>query len=163
MPTSTYVPLATVTASADAAEISFTSISQSYRDLVLVCDVKASAGTPYGYVRFNDDAGANYGTLLLYGDGSSGARLNNTYNQIYLLGLASMTTSESVISVTNIMDYSVTNKHKTVIHRGNRAGGATEIHAIRWASTSAITKITVFPSSDGFAANSTCTLYGIAS
>jgi hypothetical protein len=60
------------------------------------------------------------------------------------------------------MDYSVTDKQKTVLSRTNSSFG-TDITAGRWASTSAITSVTVYPSSGDFEIGSTFALYGIVS
>jgi hypothetical protein len=59
------------------------------------------------------------------------------------------------------MDYSATDKHKTVLVRSNAASTGVEAIAQRWASTAAITSILVFPSTGSWAAGGTFSLYGI--
>jgi hypothetical protein len=61
------------------------------------------------------------------------------------------------------MDYSATNKHKTVLVRADNANSITMAHAARWANTSAITSIvlTSFEGAGNFAIGSTFSLYGV--
>jgi len=64
------------------------------------------------------------------------------------------------------MDYSATDKHKTVlVKRGvsDATGYSVGMEAGRWASTSAITSINIFDQSgDTFDAGSSFALYGVA-
>jgi hypothetical protein len=72
------------------------------------------------------------------------------------------TTSNATNSIVQIMDYSTTDKHKTIIQRSNNALDATEVLVGRYASTTAVTSITVgMDSSLSFASGSTFSLYGV--
>jgi hypothetical protein len=69
-------------------------------------------------------------------------------------------------SITQIMDYAQTNKHKTMLIRSgylqpDDATRYVEASAVRWASTDAITSITVYPSTSTFAIGSTFTIFGV--
>jgi hypothetical protein len=82
---------------------------------------------------------------------------------------ASSNTDPSV-SVVQIMDYSATDKHKTILGRGNsNAGDGVTAHAARWANTVAMTAFAVFPernlqgASSQWAIGTTFNLFGIAS
>ena len=163
MPTPTYIPLATKTLTATATSVTFSSISQAYRDLVLVVSGTASAGSSRSlFMRFNGDAGTNYSTVSMQGNGSTAASSTSTLAQTFggFLGATSRTSN-----VTQIMDYSATDKHKTVLARHDDAstGENTLARASRWANTSAITSIYLVPNADSIAIGSTFTLYGIAS
>jgi hypothetical protein len=61
------------------------------------------------------------------------------------------------------MDYSATDKHKTVLSRNNVAGGGVDAFANRWANTAAITSVEVRVSTGGqfFATPTTLSLYGV--
>jgi hypothetical protein len=63
------------------------------------------------------------------------------------------------------MDYSATDKHKTVLNRGQgfESTGETEIEmtATRWGNTAAINSIMVFPNASTFNVNTTVSLYGV--
>jgi hypothetical protein len=62
------------------------------------------------------------------------------------------------------MDYTASDKHKTVLARNNVPGTGVEAQAARWANNNAITSITVITSSGaGFATGTVISIYGIAS
>jgi hypothetical protein len=60
------------------------------------------------------------------------------------------------------MDYSATDKHKTVLSRANNAANGVTAIAGRWASTSAITSIVLTFQSSSLATGSTVALYGVS-
>jgi hypothetical protein len=73
-----------------------------------------------------------------------------------------MGTSQSV-TIIDIMDYSQTDKHKSVIARGNTPGWGTRMIAGRWASTAAITSIVIKTEAGlTFSIGDSFSLYGIA-
>lgn len=160
MPTPTHELIASSVLSADAVSVTFSSIPQTYRDLVLVADGSIEAGyAPDILLYFNNDTGANYNFILTYGTGTdaysfalSGARIAGWQEKSSLIA--------------NIMDYRAS-KHKTTITRYNTnqtsyGVGAT---AMRWANTSAITSLKIEASTNpaDFKVGSTFYLYGIVS
>jgi hypothetical protein len=165
MPTPTYTPLANITLGSAAATVTFSSISQAYRDLVLIVQATPTSNTVGLRMRFNTDTGSNYSYVWALGDGSTTSSGSGTTTRIeFEPGLARDTTSNSN-SIANIMDYSATDKHKPVLVRSNIIGGTypgTVMTGQRWASTSAITTIEVFFGSGNIAAGSVLALYGVA-
>lgn len=159
---SALVALATTTLASASATVSFSSISGSYRDLriILNCSHSADNEVDLNY-RFNGDSGANYSRVAMTGDGSStGSFALGGETELQLLQ-GSTTRS---LATTDIMDYSATDKHKTVLARGNLTTGRVSAFAGRWASTAAITSISITPRSGGtFTAGSTFSLYGVVS
>lgn len=159
MPTSTYIALANTTLGSSASSITFSSIPATYRDLVVVLagTISASNGV---YLRINGDSGANYTAVYAYGNGTSA--LSNTqlnFNGLY----AGNFTTTLANSVNQIMDYSATDRHKTMIQRGNDSNTFTIMTGARWANTAAITSVQVMPSSGTLSTGFTACLYGIAS
>jgi hypothetical protein len=157
MPTPTYTALATVTLGGSDTEIVFSSIPQSYRDLVVVIGGSANAGTSPS-LRFNNDSGSNYNIVRMYANGStySSQSFNATYGSVGF-----MNTEKSTV-VAHIMDYSATDKHKTALGRSSNTD-TLRLEIVRWANTSAITTLEV--RMDGGSLYSTGTvmsLYGIA-
>lgn len=175
--TNSYESLATVTVGAGgASSITFSGISGSYSHLQIrgiARTTDATAGTASWDFRFNSDSGSNYAYHRLYGDGTSvGAN-----------GYSSQTTASSVLGVipTNgntastfgavvidLLDYSNTNKYKTVRLLGgtdDNSGSASRSRLVfassLWMSTSAITSISFNPSGQTFAQYSQLALYGI--
>lgn len=159
MGTPTYTPMANITLSSSAASVTFSSISQAYRDLVLVMSTKSSASV-YVSMRFNADSGSTYTSVEMEGTGSAAG--SGTVTTTYLsLGSGYTDTTQDGIVLANIMDYSATDKHKSVLGRSSKAGWGVLALAGRWANTSAITSLQVFPSSGTWTAGSTFALYGI--
>lgn len=164
MPTQTYIPLANVTLGSTSASVTFSSISQSYRDLVLVAQLNATVTTSYLQSRVNNDTGSKYNEIVALGTGSSvGSYSYSNQTAMYFYYPGYIGTANNTFVVANYFDYSATDKHKTIITRGNAAtASGVDMVAHRWASTSAITSLSLFPDSGSFAAGSTFALYGIA-
>lgn len=161
MPTSTYTPLANITLGSSAASVTFSSISQAYRDLVLVVrPIAASSGDNIHY-RVNSST-SGYSWITAYGDGSSTGSGAVGSDDSFRFRWAYLSTSPTNF-VTSFMDYSATDKHKTILGRGDSSGYASEMIAARWANTSAITSIYIYQENGtNFASGTTMALYGIA-
>jgi hypothetical protein len=160
MATPTYTLIDSRTLASSATSVEFTSIDQSYGDLVLVLSATSSAGANRSaFAQFNSDAGSNYSEVLMIGDGSSPSSSTRAATNI---GVGVVGATSPSLNITSIMDYSATDKQKTLLSRQNNTELYTIARAGRWASTSAITSIYLFPNSDQFATGSTFFLYGIA-
>lgn len=157
---SAIVALATTTLGATAASVTFGSIPATYRDLRLVIAAKNSTNSQGIRAQFNDDTAANYSYIVMYGTGSSAASGAGSSLGYADLGV-NRTTDQSTL--VDIIDYSATDKHKTLLVRSDNSSELTLTYADRWASNSAITKIKVYPSDNSFTAGSTFSLYGIVS
>jgi hypothetical protein len=129
--------------------------------LILVATGTSSAGADF-YTRFNSDSGSNYSRVLMYAPPATS------------LAQTSRSAVESSTGPTSlqptflqIMDYSATNKHKTVLQRqGLIATDSTffvSASASRWANTAAITTVSLTTASGTFNAGFTFNLFGIAS
>lgn len=156
MPTPTYTALATLTASGGETSVTFSSIPATYRDLVLVWN--GTAGTSQTVrVRFNSDSGSNYSYVYANGDGSSATSLSGTSTSI----LQNYLFSNPTVCILQIMDYSATDKHKTVISRWNTAQNGLQMNAERWANTAAITTVECSLAASSINSGTTFSLYGI--
>jgi len=155
MPTPTYIPLQTITLGSAASSVTFASIPQTYRDLVLVVNGTASTGLD-NRIQFNGDTASNYSEVRMYGVGTAGS--DTTAGGNIRIGDLYSTQSNNIVQV---MDYSATEKHKTILSRGNSATNSTIAIAGRWASTSTITSINVFVATGNYVSGSTFSLYGI--
>lgn len=154
---SALVPLANITLSSTASSVTFSSISGSYRDLMLVINGGAGGGGPY--LQFNSDTGTNYNYVFLRGNGSTATSVqngNDTYAQLNWLGI-----SANGVLITHLLDYSTTNKHKLWLARTGTATTSTELASGRWASTSAISTIVAYPGVT-WSAGTTFALYGVS-
>jgi hypothetical protein len=145
MPTPTYTLIDSVTLASSAASVTFSGISATGKgDLVLVVEYKADTITDlYSSIRFNNDPSNIYSVVYARGNGSS-ANSSTQVNTVMRDQNEASTTSP-VLDVWQIMDYAATDKHKTVLLRGNGTGGVSAYGAVmlagRYASTSAITQI----------------------
>lgn len=149
--------------------ISFTSIPQTYNDLIFVANYTDSANQ-LGQMTFNSDSGTNYSSTLMYGNGTATASSRrSTYSAInisgdgYVIsGWGSPGTVANIMEV-HILSYSNTSIFKTVICTdGGASGGAVSVTTGLWRSTAAINTITLTNASTGvWASGSIFTLWGI--
>lgn len=163
MPTPTYTPLANLTLGATATTVSFGSVPATARDLILVAQVGVS-NSSIVRVRLNSDAGNNYSYQRMEGNGTS-ATAATASTQAFIqiaMGDGRPTSTSNALIVSNFLDYSATDKHKTVLSRSDNAALGTQALVNRWASTSAITTIQLsLESTFTFSVGSTFALYGI--
>jgi hypothetical protein len=162
----TYVALATNTLSSDTATVTFSSISGSYTDLVLVITPASSAQKDVD-IRLNGDTGTNYSSTVLGGNGTTVTSARETTvstARITYYGATNTTLGNSVFIV-NLMNYSNTTTYKTILSRTNNASTGVDASVGLWRNTAAITSITLGPNitqgTATWSAGSTFTLYGI--
>ena len=152
-----YTALANITLTSTASSVTFGSIPSGYRDLRLVVTGTITNGYTV-QMRFNGDSGSNYSYVGMYGTGSSTASYSGTSTSITT---GYLDTTQSMIQY-QIMDYSATDKHKTVLVRRDIAATITLSSAERWANTAAITTLALIPtSSQVFNSGCTFELYGV--
>jgi hypothetical protein len=129
--------------------------------LILVCSGTSSNGSINSIlIRFNADSGSNYSFVNINGTASGVGRGASTATG----ALAGLTISSSInANISQIMDYSATDKHKIVLARENALGESyVRASSSRWANTAAITSITcVIDTGANFNSGSTFSLYGI--
>ena len=171
MPT-TYEPIATTTLGSAQSSITFSSISASYTDLVVVlsnvvCSVNSSNLLLAVGTGNSIDGGSNYSYTNLTGDGTT-ARSNRASNQTKILigywQAASNSTSYPSQAIYHIQNYSNTTTYKTVIGRGtvvNSTGGEVSAVVGLWRNTAAINTIQLYPDTGNYNAGTIATLYGI--
>jgi hypothetical protein len=154
------VALANLTLGSAQSIVTFSSISGSYRDLVLVINGKITTGTDSAFfITLNSDFGNNYNDVLMTAD-STGFGSTSVANA-GASTVGRFDTNDGVY-VLNFLDYSATDKHKTFLTRSN-ISTTVRAYAHRWANTSAVTSIRVAAASSTFATGSTFALYGVSS
>ena len=116
---STYTPIATTTLSSAQASVSFSSISGSYTDLILVSVGSVASGGGIGsiYAQFNSDASSNYSTTILYGTGSSALSTRESSQVVVRVGQINDTVITN--SIAHIQNYSNSTTNKTILSRAN--------------------------------------------
>jgi hypothetical protein len=160
MPTPTYTALANTTLGSSASSVTFSSISQNYRDLILVVTGKTSTNGPDSVlIRFNSDSGSNYAYVRMLGTGTTASSYSGADNGI-AIGIVSNTTNQSTF-IASIMDYSATDKHKTALSRSGLVDGFIFASAGRWSNTAAITSVQIIEPTQTLSAGMTLALYGV--
>ena len=102
---STYTPIATTTTSGTPTTVSFTSISGSYTDLILVCVARsATAATSDLYLMtFNGNATAVYSRTRLLGTGAAiSSAVRTSATNIDFEGLAGNTSTANTFMMAKI-------------------------------------------------------------
>ena len=164
----TYTPIATTTLGSAASSVTFSTISGSYTDLIVVFSGTAGGGNSNLILTFNSDTGSNYSWTDIEGNGTTAAsyRLSNQTGIKFAYNLVATGTSQCN-TIMHIMNYSNTNTYKTALGRVNTPTNATIYAGTTagvglWRNTAAITSLTC-SNGDNWASGSTFSLYGIKS
>jgi hypothetical protein len=153
----TYTPIATQTLATATNSLTFSSISGSYTDLMLVFNGTESANQFVAF-RLNSDTGSNYSWTRMDGDGTSAYSSRGTSTTFGRLGIGNPT--NRTLTISHFMNYSNSTTNKTVLSRSNTDFVGALVNL--WRNTAAITSITVLTTTaDTFTVGSTFTLYGI--
>ena len=164
-----YESIATVTVGAGGqSTITFSSIPQTYKHLQLRGIARATTGNDNVYISaINGDSGSNYVGHVLYGNGASAAAGYSAANTYVSIGKAfTSTTPGWAATIVDILDYTNTNKYKTmrclsgVDDNGQASGPIIQLSSVLWMNTGAISSFNLttygnFPQYSQFA------LYGV--
>jgi len=162
----TYEPIATTVLSGVTNTVTFSSIPQTYTDLVLVAgNIRDSAnGSSVVAVRYNGDTGANYSCTYMGASGAGGAYSGRRSSDTGMW-LGGMYGNRGAFRI-NISNYKNTTTNKTQISRQDFYGTAYEsvgAYVGLWRSTAAITSVTIYSIdiTPQFDIGATFSLYGI--
>ena len=157
----TYEPIATETASGSVSSITFSSISGTYTDLVIIVNGGTAGSDNSLVVRFNSDTGGNYSYTAIDGDGSSATSYRESNTSEPQAGSLSTGNNTSII---HIMNYSNSTTYKTYLARGNATAHRVRAFVGLWRNTNAITSVTIQNNAaSNFTSVTNFTIYGIAS
>ena len=160
---STYTPIATNTLGTATSSVTFSLISGSYTDLIVIVNaICASGGADLINLQYNGDTTSGlYSSTRLVGNGSTVDSDRQTgANFIYACLINSTVRNSDIYQIQN---YSNTTTFKTCIARASLADNQTRVTVGLWRNTNAITSLTIsHASSINFNVGSTFTLYGIA-
>lgn len=156
----TYELIDSTTLTSGSATVAFTSLPQTYRDLVLVTELIGDTAQMGGRIRLNGLNGStDYGYLAMSANTSSTSVNDSTANGIYM-NFSNITTTETTSNIHTFMDYTSSNR-KHLLWECNQIYYAL-MGGWYCVTTSPITSISCEASSDAFGAGSTFFLYGIA-
>lgn len=164
----TYDSIQTVSLSSTQATVSFTSIPQTYTDLILTIQpVRGGTGTDI-LAQFNSDTGANYTRITYYTSGTNATTLSTMVTGAtsarFNYSTAARTNGSSAYQI-HFGDYSGTVLKKNIFSQGILVSN-TEQYADTttnwWNNSNAITRIDLFQDGDRiWGAGSIFSLYGI--
>jgi len=168
------IPLMTTTLSTSAASVTFSDIPQSYEHLqirLLAKTDEITTGATNIEMRFNSDTSGNYTRHYLFGTGSAAIAGGSTNTSYLTTGSASQNgsaiTSMFGVTIIDILDYTNTNKYKTmraISGVETNGSGNSYIWGAQsgvWMSTNAISSITLFSNTSNLVQYTQAALYGI--
>lgn len=161
-----YTLIATQTLTTATASVTFSSIPNTYKDLVLECFTRSTGASDALCIQFNGDTGSNYSFTQLYGTGSS-ALSNRGSNQTFIATTPELSSSAAGTYAPDyfqIMSYSNTSVNKTVLVRRNSTSSGLVVgsQACLWRSNSAISSILVFSQSAQLASGTAIKLWAVS-
>jgi hypothetical protein len=161
--TAAMVALSTVTLTNNFAYwVDFNSIPATYRDLRIVAQYKNVDNGIQAMVRFNGDSGTNYTNVGALGYASGTLSWNNNISRMQFINATGVSSSEFCVALSDIMDYSTTDRHKSAWTRSSHSGEV-DMVVSRWANNAAITSIRISPETNTFASGTVISLYGVVS
>lgn len=158
----TYEPIASNILTSAAASVTFSSIPQTYTDLVIVTNAATTSGTAQTEFLLNGDTGSNYSFNRNHGDGTtpfSSAPTNVAFGQLSWGGYLGSAFGQTVVAFIN--NYSNTSVYKHVVSRNSNPAYGTGVVLNMWRSSAAITSILMRSDAATYAIGSSFTLYGI--
>lgn len=162
----TYILIASSTVgSGGAANIDFTSIPNTYTDLVLKYSLRSTVASPYAnnLLRFNGST-SSYSMIRLYGDGSGASSYSNT--DIFDVSDGDNATANTFGSgeyyITNYLSSNNKATSGDSAMEQNSSTAQLLLTAGLWSNSSAITQITLVPTSGTYKQYSTAYLYGVS-
>jgi hypothetical protein len=169
------IPIETVTVGAGgASSITFSNIPNTYTHLQirgLSRSTTSGNGADGLFIQFNADTGANYARHYIAGTGSAAVGDGQSAQGFIVGGYcprAGQLANCFGVSIIDILDYSNTNKNKTVRSLGgvetnftSSFPGYATLFSGLWVNTAAITSIKLYSEANNLSQYSSLALYGI--
>lgn len=178
MPIPTYTLIASTTVGAGGTNtITFSSIPQTYTDLLLRCSLRGDTtnsdigitGFQTHYLRINNNLSNLHSSRYLLGNGAS-ASSGSAGPETIWRAPGSTNSSDTASTFANsdiyIPNYTSSNNKSAsgdIVGENNGTTSGSMLGAYLFANTSAVTQIDILASSGNFVQNSTVYLYGIKS
>jgi hypothetical protein len=162
---SAYVPLASSVTSSSISSFSFSGISQSYRDLVAIVNYSTSGSGGSGYLGAylnNDFNTGSYTNFQWSGNGSSNSQTTANGQAQMLFANTGTPDGQNCHAILHFMDYSTTNKEKTVIASVGSPQSFCGFGAARWVNNSSVTTVSFRFSGLSIPAGARFELYGVS-
>lgn len=150
--------------SGGVSQVQFGNIPTGYKHLEIRALTFSSSIDQNLRMQFNADASSNYSRHSLNSNNTSTPLAYATAPESYIAIGGTGDTTYGYASINTILDYSSTQKNKTVrsINGSDRNGsGYVSIHSGLWINTSPITSITISSTTGTITQNSSYALYGV--
>lgn len=157
------------TLGAAAASVTFSSIPQTYEDLIVVISGRGDTAATEAivYANINGDSGANYYTQRLYSHTGTSPFNSVADTKLMLCNIPAATAPANRAGQVEIFfdNYAKTTFNKTAVSTGHQAIANTAGNIVgmlcsgQWANTNAITQLAFTLSAGNFVAGTTITLY----
>ena len=155
---------------AGAADIEFTSIPQTYTDLLILMSLRQGGSQTHGFTFNNNTTGGNYYGKRVYGQGQAGYGSDeyngaNSFNPIGVAGSSQTSNTFGILQI-YIPNYTSNSTFKSMTAFGasenNGNSDAIVVHSsARWQRNDAITSFKITPNTS-YVQYSTAYLYGIS-
>jgi hypothetical protein len=162
----TYEPIVTYTVGSAVSDISFTSITNTYTDLVIsISSISNGTNNPTIVTTINGDTGNSYSGVQVYSRSSGGAAGNKNIDASFIslgraTGISGVNNGKSMMTV-YLFDYANTTKFKGLLCQTYNYFGGVEQDVATWRSTAAITSINFNAGGNSWGVGTVYTLYGI--
>lgn len=156
MPTPTYTPLANITLTGSASTVTFSSITQSYQDLILTVQESHSSGGLSMIWNNTNASGYRYGNL--YGTTTTGSQSGND-SVLFVNGGGNPGANVQTMYEFTITDYAYGDRQQLMLTKTYSQTTAICWTVSKWDNFGPITTITLRGAN--FNAGSTFALYGL--
>jgi hypothetical protein len=161
----TYEQIATYTLPSDAASYTFTSIPQTYDDLILHASFANQTNNTVLYVQLGNgsvNTGGVYSFTRLYNSGGGGSGYTSVSTGFQLVSNAGPSLEYPTVSYANFPNYSQSSYWKTFLSKNaDQYNGGCDFVGGSFQSTEVINAMKLVPNSGNILAGSMFTLYGI--
>ena len=165
----TYTLISSNVLGSNAASVTFSSIPNTYTDLVVRTSIRSNSGAAIENVnyRFNSDSATNYSWTTVYGDGSSVSsnRSTNTTSS-FIIGNGGTSTANTFSNAEIYIPSYTSSTNKPNFFFGAQenytSSAVIKMHSNSWRNTAVINSIILYPGlGTNFVTNSSFYLYGI--
>ena len=161
----TIVPIASVTVgSGGVASVAFTSIPQTYTDLVVKASARSTSADNFQVIRFYFN-GVESSAREMYGTNTTVGSASISQNRVGYTSAGNNTANTFGNAEIYIPEYTSSSKHKSgsadAVSENNGAVSVLTLTANVYSSNSPVTSLTFFPDAGNWAQHSTFTLYGV--
>jgi hypothetical protein len=161
----TYTLIEAKTLGSATSSVTFTTIPQTYTDLLLRVSLRSSTANFPLYLVFNSSSPINVSSKFLEGSGSAASSYSDSTGLAGYTGRSIQTTDTFGSGDIYIPNYTSSNAKSfssDTLNENNGTEAYMAMAALLWTGTAAITQIEVKKLTEDFVTNSTFYLYGIS-